>query len=213
VSYNPYGPPDTSPQTAAWPTEVPAASVPGWDSGQGYGGPGMPPAGPQKSNTGLVVILVLLAVAALGAGAYFVTSGGDDDDNPDTETAGSTTPTGNTPAGNPATDDGNPGPVTTLPGDLDDIELPDTPNAPDVPIEVAAADAGPPEDPPTGDAQFDDLAGQCFEGDMQACDDLYLQTPVGSEYEAYGDTCGARVSDSHGYYCTDLLPDPAPPAG
>ncbi|MGH9209966.1 MAG: hypothetical protein ACRD2C_04720 [Acidimicrobiales bacterium] len=216
MSYNPYEPVPTTSQTAAWPTEAPATQVPGWGTDQPYGGqpPGMSPMGPpqapgNKPTTGLIVVLILLAVAALGAGAFFVL-GGDDDD----ETANEDPEVVNNDPGTGPVD----GPVTTLPGNPEDIEvddppeLPTGPGAPDVPIEDAAADAGPPEAPPTGDSQFDDLAQDCYQGDMQACDDLYLGTPVGSEYEAYGDTCGARISDSHGYYCTDLLPNPEPPA-
>ena len=203
MSYNPYGPTDT----ATWATEAPPTQVPGWGTD-----PGMPPMGPPpgRSNTGLVLVLVLLAVAALGAGAFFLMSGGDDDETAD----GDADVVNNTPSDQPDQPSGDVGPVTTLPGGLDDVDeptLPDT-GGPTVPPEVAAADAGPPEAPPTGDAQYDDLAQECYQGDMEACDDLYLGTPVGSEYEAYGDTCGARVSDSHGYYCVDLLPNPEPPA-
>jgi len=42
-------------------------------------------------------------------------------------------------------------------------------------------------------AGFDALAESCFEGDMAACDYLYVSTPVDSSSEAYGDTCGGRV--------------------
>lgn len=41
-------------------------------------------------------------------------------------------------------------------------------------------------------AQFDDLALQCGQNDLGACDELYAVTPVGSSYEAYGATCGQR---------------------
>jgi hypothetical protein len=44
------------------------------------------------------------------------------------------------------------------------------------------------------DAAFDELALGCEEGDLEACDDLYLQTPVDSGYEEYGSTCGARTT-------------------
>ncbi|HEX9993419.1 MAG TPA: hypothetical protein VGB14_10865 [Acidimicrobiales bacterium] len=53
----------------------------------------------------------------------------------------------------------------------------------------------PPGEPPGDlgdDPALDALADQCFEGDMQACDDLYFQSPIDSAYEEYGDTCGGR---------------------
>ena len=44
------------------------------------------------------------------------------------------------------------------------------------------------------DAELDALAQSCFGGDVGACDDLYLQSPVDSPYEAYGATCGGRLA-------------------
>ena len=45
-----------------------------------------------------------------------------------------------------------------------------------------------------GDDPFlDALHDDCAAGDMQACDDLYWQSPIGSQYEAFGDTCGDTV--------------------
>lgn len=42
------------------------------------------------------------------------------------------------------------------------------------------------------DPALDSLYDGCEAGDMQACDDLYLESPFGSEYEAFGDSCGDR---------------------
>lgn len=42
------------------------------------------------------------------------------------------------------------------------------------------------------DAGLDLLWTECESGDMTACDDLYLGSPVGSEYEQFGATCGER---------------------
>ena len=59
-------------------------------------------------------------------------------------------------------------------------------------LPVAGEDLGPPEvygDDPFLDALHDD----CAAGDMRACDDLYWSSPIGSEYEAFGDTCGDTV--------------------
>ncbi len=49
------------------------------------------------------------------------------------------------------------------------------------------------------DATLDALWDACEGGDMQACDDLYFDSPVDSEYEDFGDTCGNRQAP--GEYC------------
>ena len=45
-------------------------------------------------------------------------------------------------------------------------------------------------------AEFVDLAGACFNGDMNACDTLYDTTPIDSVDEAYGATCGGRLAEA-----------------
>jgi len=58
---------------------------------------------------------------------------------------------------------------------------------------------GPAEGEPNAygdDPALDELWDGCEAGDMQACDDLYLDSPFGSEYEAYGNTCGNRSDGS-----------------
>ena len=42
------------------------------------------------------------------------------------------------------------------------------------------------------DPYLDSLYDQCADGDNQACDDLFWQSPGGSEYEAFGNDCGGR---------------------
>jgi hypothetical protein len=58
----------------------------------------------------------------------------------------------------------------------------------------------------------EDLAGAqaCFDGDPQACDDLFLSTDVGSVAENYGSTCGGRVEEPTTGGCTDLITAPVP---
>ena len=46
------------------------------------------------------------------------------------------------------------------------------------------------------DPYFDGLAESCFEGALTDCDLLYRQSEVGSDYEAYGATCGGRDLDA-----------------
>lgn len=54
-----------------------------------------------------------------------------------------------------------------------------------------------------------ELRSGCDAGDMQACDDLFLESPFDSEDEAYGDSCGGR-NDPSGW-CVDIHGPTAPP--
>jgi hypothetical protein len=42
------------------------------------------------------------------------------------------------------------------------------------------------------DPELDRLWAACADGSGQACDDLFQQSPVGSEYERFGVSCGDR---------------------
>jgi hypothetical protein len=70
--------------------------------------------------------------------------------------------------------------------------------------------SGVPSDPPSPgdpdfDVQFDGDAQDCHDGDMSACDDLYIETPVGDPYEEYGSTCGGRLDDETYGDCARIL--------
>jgi hypothetical protein len=52
------------------------------------------------------------------------------------------------------------------------------------------------------DSYLDSLWDSCSNGDFGACDDLFFESPSGSEYEEFGDTCGYRNEPSG--YCVDL---------
>lgn len=56
---------------------------------------------------------------------------------------------------------------------------------------------------PGTDAEMDALWVACADGDMQACDDLFVRSEVGSEYEEFGRTCGGRVDDA--LLCVDAF--------
>ena len=93
-------------------------------------------------------------------------------------------------------DDGDPGhdgPRAAAPTtDASDATTADTSGGQDTPT------------PPTGlgtDAELDGLAQQCFDGDLVACDHLFLQSPVGSDYEQYADTCAGRQEAGTESYC------------
>ena len=50
------------------------------------------------------------------------------------------------------------------------------------------------------------LAQDCFNGAMQSCDDLFLQSELGSPYHEYGDTCAGRQRPGTYTYCTAAFP-------
>lgn len=54
-------------------------------------------------------------------------------------------------------------------------------------------------------ANFEALADECFEGDLAACDDLFFQTPIGSDFEEYGTTCGGRLDEGVSGGCESEL--------
>lgn len=55
-------------------------------------------------------------------------------------------------------------------------------------------------DDPALDALWDDCDG----GDLAACDQLFWDSPIGSEYEAFGNTCGERYpEDAVPYSCEE----------
>ncbi|RBY79600.1 hypothetical protein DQ238_10450 [Geodermatophilus sp. TF02-6] len=54
------------------------------------------------------------------------------------------------------------------------------------------------------DPALDGYARDCFAGDLDACDRLYLESAPFSEYERYGSTCGGRVKPYAVALCTEL---------
>ena len=55
------------------------------------------------------------------------------------------------------------------------------------------------------DRALDELAVACFNDDLGSCDDLYVDSPDASLYEAYGATCGARIDQPTNLLCADVL--------
>ena len=53
------------------------------------------------------------------------------------------------------------------------------------------------------DAELDALWDACECGDPDACDDLYLEAPVGSRYEDFGYYCGDRTDEVE--ICSDIM--------
>lgn len=69
-------------------------------------------------------------------------------------------------------------------------------------LDGASVDGGANEygDDPALDVLFD----QCEAGDGAACDELYWTSPLGSRYEAFGNTCGNRF-DTPPLSCEDAM--------
>lgn len=57
---------------------------------------------------------------------------------------------------------------------------------------------------PGPDPVLNAYAQSCFDGDYQACDDLYYESAPLSDYEEYGGTCGGRVKFYNVSSCTEL---------
>ncbi len=86
-------------------------------------------------------------------------------------------------------------------------EVPPEWEVPDEPYDGAGGSYG-------DDPELDALWDACEASDWAACDDLYLYSPIGSEYESFGITCGDRGPPS--YPCTSTqgapeTPEPAQP--
>lgn len=58
------------------------------------------------------------------------------------------------------------------------------------------------------DPALDVLYDACAAGDGSACDRLFEQAPVGSEYESFASTCGGRRAEMR---CADAYPAPSVP--
>ncbi|MGR7025438.1 hypothetical protein [Geodermatophilus sp. URMC 62] len=54
------------------------------------------------------------------------------------------------------------------------------------------------------DPVLDGYAQSCFDGDLQACDDLFAESAPLSAYEEYATTCGGRVKAYDVPFCADL---------
>jgi hypothetical protein len=166
-----------------------------------YGQPWGPPGGPggrePKSNKNTVIALVVAAVvvlAAIGAGLFFLLRQDDPDPTAATDTpasVSSTTSEAPSPESSPSEEAPSPEPPSDPPASSGSIP----------PATVTPDGLG-------DDPVFDQLAQECYDGDMQACDDLWSQSEPDSLYELYGGTCAGRqdVSESDTVFCTVAFP-------
>ena len=128
--------------------------------------------------TVLFAALLLVFAAACGGGGV-EENGADNNDNGGNDVKGGVTTT--------AEDDGGDGDATTTTAEDDGGD--DGGDAGDVP-------AGQDPNQILGeDADFDALIEDCFDGNLFACDALFIVTPVGSDAERYAETCGGRLDE------------------
>lgn len=141
----------------------------------------------REATTGTVLVTEAFDAPADGCPVFSSYGEGDPDPKPDYETPDAEIEvlaaeyvTGSAPAAAPAADE----------------------PAADAPAEEPAAGEAVPNDY-GDDPTFDALWDGCEGGDLAACDELYLTTPVGSVYEEFGATCGGRTDGSAPFTCTE----------
>ena len=160
--------------------------------------PPPPPSGPAAAapwykKPGPLFLLGLVIAAAIAIPVVLLMLGGDDEESAvsTSTTAAVTTTAGVTTTAAVTT---TAGVTTTTAG-----------------VTTTAATTTTSGDSPCGDPELDALYQDCADGDMQACDDLYMESPAGSECEAFGDTCGGTTSG--GTWCTGSPPTTTSGAG
>jgi hypothetical protein len=84
------------------------------------------------------------------------------------------------------------------------------PAAPDGPTASTAADQPSPPTVYGDDPALDGLWDGCRDGSGLACDQLFEQAPIGSEYERFGVSCGERPDVLHCQLELDGTPLPVP---
>lgn len=178
-------------------------------------GMGSPPARSGVPNPVLVVVLVLLVAAVIGGGAYLLL----DEDRSSSSEETATTDVDGDAAHEPS--DGSGGSsrserpdfsdVPTLPDKGEDfpdpLEVPDDQGPVGTDMDAGDVSVGSPSRPPvTGDSDLDRMADDCYQGDMLACDDLFLDADATSPHSEYGYTCGGRVDGVETPPCMFLEP-------
>ncbi len=207
-------------QTATWPASPPPPSFPP------AGGP-PPVAPPGGSKRGLLIGGGILAVVVLAIGAFLLLGGDDDDDEVRTDLVAGLRAQGGLSADDAecladaiidevGTDDLEGEDFSTQPDAISDELLADSLDGCD--IDEQALGGGDDSDDGDGDStttteddgapsdgeeygddpELDALYDDCEDGDMAACDTLFFDSPIDSEYEAFAETCGGRTEASGG---------------
>jgi hypothetical protein len=193
LSQPPSQPPDPPPSRPSGdfpygrPSYVPPPYGPPGQAWLPPGPGGQPP--PKGHRTAIALgVLAVVAVLAIGGTAFFVVGR-----NVDSTLAGGLTSTASLASSAAA--------LSTSPS----TGLPVHPYQPRSTSTAIPRATVPPEHLGS-DPVFDVLAGKCFDGDMQACDDLFANAASNSLYEAYGDTCAGRQPPGTDIYCTSSFP-------
>jgi actin-like ATPase involved in cell morphogenesis len=197
--------PEAPPSTVAGPPPSPAPKAP----------PVRPPTPPKaekrKSRVGLLVGLAVVIAAAVGA-FLFMSGGGDDTGSPPSPTT--TTPPAPTdaPVALPPTTDA---PATTPAVTEPPVTDPVTTTMPPPVTDPVTTTSPPATSPPTtqglpqdfgDDPILDGFYSRCAAGDFIGCDELYFNAPAGSNYEAFGATCGGQPLENLDGACQQGYP-------
>jgi hypothetical protein len=218
----PVAPGDT---TAAWPTSPPP---PAYTPPAAATGPDEPAGG--GSKRGLLIGGGILAVVLLAIGAFLLLGGDDEDDEVRTEAIAQLRELGLSEDDAECMADGL---IDELGADaLDGADMSSEPTEEQLaafvetteecdidPSAVTGGDADDRSDDDSDDSdsdsdgdgtygsdpELDALYDACEGGDFEACDQLYLDSPSGSEYEEFADSCGNRNEPAG--YCVDVHGD------
>jgi hypothetical protein len=144
---------------------------------------GPPPGPPPTKGKGPLIAVLAVAALLLGGIGYLLLASDDDDKK---DVAADVTTTTTEEADGPGGKEG-----TADEGDKEE----------DQPDDTSSGDAQGYGDDPALDALWD----ECEAGIFQSCDDLYMDSGFGTEYEEFGDTCGNRNEPSG--YCVDVYAD------
>lgn len=176
--------------------------------------PYAPQGGGSRGNPALIIGIVAVIAIVIGAGAFFLLQ---DDDSGDSTTT-DTTETDGSGGGSNGPDEPNFDQLPDFPERTDPTDGsgsdPGTGNGSgsgtgsDPGTGTGDVTLGEPSSPPTGaGSQLDGLAQDCYQGDMEACDDLVIQGTDDFDYIDYGITCGGRVDPLEAgdfLFCEDL---------
>ncbi|MGY1741613.1 MULTISPECIES: hypothetical protein [unclassified Blastococcus] len=161
----------------------------------GYGPGGGGPSGGGRGKLIAIIAAVVVVLAGAGVGLFLLLKddGGDDP----APAAASTSSSSSAPTSE--TDE----PTTSSPSTGSNVDCEDPSGAGSAGVPEPESPCDITEEDPSGD--FLPLAIDCAEEDWGACDTLWGATPVDSEWEQYGGTCGGRIEYEGGGTCQTRL--------
>ncbi len=171
------------------------------------GGPGGPGGRQPKGNRSTLIALVvagIVVLAAVGVAAWLLV--GNDGDSTTAAGPGATAGTRTDPSTPERSSSSSP--RSSASSSSSSSSPPSTPPSSPGGAEPSG-DIPPATVPPTGlgeDPVLDAYAQDCFDGDMAACDSLFLESEVASTYEAYGETCAGRRPLRTDVFCRVSFP-------